>query len=299
MTDTTYCGFIAIVGRPNVGKSTLLNQLIGQKVSITARKPQTTRHRILGIHTENNIQSIYVDTPGLHKVQPRAINKLMNKAALHSLRDVDVIIFVLDSTHWTLEDDWVLEKIRLLEVPVILVVNKVDKIQDKALLLPEIEKYAEKFPFHLIMPLSAETGENVPELNAAVAKLLPESPFLFPEDQVTSSSDRFLVAEIIREKIIRLVGQEVPYALTVQIEEYKMKKSTLHIHAIIWVEREGQKAIIIGKNGMLLKQIGQQARIELEKMIETKVYLALWVKVKSGWSDDERALKSLGYYDAN
>lgn len=297
MNEQTYCGYVAIIGRPNVGKSTLINQLVGQKISITARKPQTTRHRILGIDTEGNTQAVYVDTPGFHADEPRAINRHMNHVAMATLKDVDLIVFVIDSTHWTKDDDWILEKIVKTKTPVILAINKVDKISDKGLLLPELEKYHKKMHFTDVIPISALKGDNVTALKQAVLQHLPESPFFFPDDQVTNVSNRFITAEIIREKIIRLVGQEVPYALTVQIEEFKKKDHVIHINAIIWVEREGQKAIIIGKQGSLLKKVGQQARKELEKMLENKVFLTLWVKVKEGWSDDDHALKNLGYHD--
>lgn len=295
--NETYCGYVAIIGRPNVGKSTLINQLVGQKISITARKPQTTRHRILGIDTEGNTQAVYVDTPGFHADEPRAINRHMNHVAMATVKDVDLIIFVIDSTHWTKDDDWILEKLIKTKTPVILAINKVDKITDKGLLLPEMEKYQQKMNFTDMIPISALKGDNLAALKQAVLQHLPEGPFFFPDDQVTDVSQRFIASEIIREKIIRLVGQEVPYALTVQIEEFKMKDKIFHINAIIWVEREGQKAIIIGKQGSLLKKVGQQTRKELEKMLENKVFLTLWVKIKEGWSDDDRALKNLGYYD--
>lgn len=289
------CGYVAIVGRPNVGKSTLLNHILGQKISITSRKPQTTRHRILGIKTEGDIQAIYVDTPGIHRQGEKALNRYMNRAATDSVKDVDVVVFVVDGLKWTDGDEWVLNKLSRVQEPVILVVNKVDQIEDKARLLPHLEALAQKREFAAIIPLSALKGQQLPALEEEVAKHLPAHAFHFDRDQVTDRSQRFIAAEIVREKIMRQMGQEIPYDLTVEIEQFAWEDNCWQIGALILVERPGQKAIVIGKAGSRLKKVGIDARTDLEKMLEQKVMLKLWVKVKSGWSDDERALRSLGY----
>lgn len=291
------CGYIAIVGRPNVGKSTLLNQLIGQKVSITSRKPQTTRHRIMGINTTERAQFVYVDTPGMHRAGKRAINRYMNRAAQSAMQDVDVIVFVVDGLAWTDEDQDVLDRLHEGTAPVILAVNKVDEIAQKETLLPHLEALAAKGKFAEIIPLSARKGVNTDVLERKIEELLPGSEPFFPADQVTDRSERFLAAELVREKLMRALGEEVPYALTVEIEQFKRKGKVQHIGAVIWVERDGQKAIVIGKEGQGLKNIGRQARIDMERAFDSKVFLELWVKVREGWSDDERALKSLGYTD--
>lgn len=295
--DNYRCGFVAIVGRPNVGKSTLLNHLLGQKLSITSRKPQTTRHKIVGIVTENNVQAIYVDTPGMHKREPRAINRLMNQAAQSALKDVDLILFVVDGLKWTPDDELVLEKLAKVDTPVILVVNKVDTLTDKAVLLPYLETLNQKRHFSEVIPLSALRGHNLSTLHDIVGRYLPYAPPMYAEDQITDRSQRFLAAEMIREKIMRQMGDEVPYDLMVQIEQFKIEGRLYRIDATILVERDGQKAIVIGEGGQKLKTIGQAARLDMEKLFDSKVMLTLWVKVKGGWSDDERALKSLGYGD--
>jgi GTP-binding protein Era len=291
------CGFAAIVGRPNVGKSTLLNRILGQKISITAHRPQTTRHRILGIKTGESAQIIYVDTPGMHLDGKRAINRYMNRAASGSIHDVDVVVFVVDGLRWTDEDDLVLEKLKTVSVPVVLVINKIDEIKVKEALLPHLQALSEKLNFHAVIPLSAQTGEAVGRLEETVRELLPVSEPFFPEDQVTDRSERFLAAELVREKLVRTLEQELPYATTVEIEKFSLENDVRHIHAVIWVEREGQKGIIIGKQGQQLKRIGEQARKDMERAFDGKVFLRLWVKVREGWSDDERALRSLGYQD--
>jgi len=298
MTDTTYCGFVAIVGRPNVGKSTLLNRLLGQKVSITSRKPQTTRHQILGIDTDGAYQTVYVDTPGLHIEEKRAINRLMNRAASSSLGDVEMVIFVVDGTRWTEDDQMVLGKLRWVKVPVILAVNKVDKIKDKAELLPHLQWLAEQYDFAEILPISAARGTNVDSLRQWARERLPAGPHYFPEEYITDRSERFLAAEIVREKLMRLMGEELPYSVTVEIEQFKVQPDgRLHINALILVERSGQKKMVIGNKGEKLKQVGRDARLDMERLFDAKVFLELWVKVKSGWADDERALRSLGYGD--
>jgi GTP-binding protein Era len=295
--DTGRCGYVAIVGRPNVGKSTLLNYLLGQKISITSRKPQTTRHQVLGIKTEGGNQIIFVDTPGLHREETRAINRYMNRAASSALRDVDVVVFVVDRTAWTDEDEMVLQQVQRAGLPTILVVNKVDLLADKGQLLPHLETLNAKAAFSAIIPLSALQQHNLAALEQEVLKHLPESVHFFPEEQVTDRSQRFLAAEIVREKIMRQLGDELPYAVTVEIEEFAQEGEVLHISAVILVERKGQKKILIGEGGARMRSIGADARRDMERLFDSKVMLRLWVKVKSGWSDDERALRSLGYDD--
>lgn len=288
------CGFAAIVGRPNVGKSTLMNRILGQKISITSRKPQTTRHRILGIKSSETCQAIYVDTPGMHSKGNKAMNRYLNQAATTALKDVDVVLFVVSGLKWTEEDETVLDRLKSSNAPVILVVNQIDRLQKESL-LPYLEHLSGLMKFHTIVPLSAKTGENVDNLEQEVEQLLPYSPPCFPDDQITDRSMRFIAAEIVREKLTRQLGQELPYELTVEIEAYETEHDMVTIHALIWVARPGQKAIVIGKGGLGLKKVGQQARQDLEKILEQKVLLKLWVKVKEGWSADERALRSLGY----
>lgn len=294
---TQRCGYVAIVGRPNVGKSTLLNHLLGQKISITSRKPQTTRHQVLGIKTEDDCQFIFVDTPGLHRAEPRAINRYMNRAASSAIRDVDVIVMVVDRTAWTEEDEMVLQRVVQAKVPTLLVVNKVDLLEDKTILLPQLQQLADKAPFATIIPLSALRGQNLDALEGEIRQRLPVSGHFFPEDQITDRSQRFMAAEIVREKIMRQLGDELPYAVTVEIEEFSQEAAILNISALILVERDGQKRILIGEGGSRLRSIGTDARRDMERLFDSKVMLRLWVKVKSGWSDDERALRSLGYDD--
>ncbi|WP_349572146.1 GTPase Era [Azotobacter salinestris] len=291
------CGYVAIVGRPNVGKSTLLNHILGQKLAITSRKPQTTRHNMLGIKTEGDVQAIYVDTPGLHKQNDKALNRYMNKTASAALKDVDVVIFMVDRTRWTDEDQLVLDRLQYVQGPLLIAVNKADRLEDKAELLPHLQWLAQQLPNAEIVPISALHGQNLDTLERLVAERLPESEHFFPEDQITDRSSRFLAAELVREKIMRQLGAELPYQVTVEIEDFKQEGRTLHIHALILVEREGQKKIIIGEKGERIKRIGQEARQDMEVLFDSKVMLNLWVKVKGGWSDDERALHSLGYRD--
>lgn len=291
------CGYVAIIGRPNVGKSTLLNRLLGQKISITAHKPQTTRHRILGIKTLPEAQIIYIDTPGIHLDGKKAMNKFMNRAASSTISDVDVIIFLVDGLKWKADDDFVFQQVQQSGVPVILVINKIDHVDDKERLLPHLQMLSEKMAFSQVLLISALKGDGVDELEKQVLAHLGESAAFFPEDQVTDRSERFLAAELVREKLMRTLGQELPYASTVEIEKFEVVNKVRRIAAVIWVERDGQKAIIIGKQGLQLKRIGEQARKDMENIFDGKVYLQLWVKVKHGWSDDERALQSLGYRD--
>ncbi|MGJ8691954.1 MAG: GTPase Era [Thalassotalea sp.] len=293
-----YCGLIAIVGRPNVGKSTLLNCLLGQKVSITSRKPQTTRHRILGILTEDNHQAVLVDTPGLHNEEKRAINRLMNRAASSSIVEVELILFLVEGTNWTPDDDLVLSKIKQSGAPCILVVNKSDNVADKEKLLPHLQNLASQYDFKAVVPISAKKGDNVDKIKALCLSSLPQSDFWFPEDYITDRSSRFMASEIMREKLIRFTGEELPYSTTVEIEQFKQdEKGILHINALVLVERNSQKRMIIGNKGEKLKTIGQEARRDMEALFEQKVFLETWVKVKQGWADDERALRSLGYGD--
>ena len=294
----TYCGFIAIVGRPNVGKSTLLNKILGQKISITSRKAQTTRHRIVGIQTEGAYQAIYVDTPGLHIEEKRAINRLMNRAASSAIGDVDLIIFVVEGTKWTEDDEMVLNKLRAAKAPVVLAINKVDNIKEKDELLPHITELSQKFDFAEILPISAQRGKNVHLLEKIVRQSLCEGVHHFPEEYVTDRSQRFMASEIIREKLMRFTGEELPYSVTVEIEQFKVnEKGIFIINGLILVEREGQKKMVIGAGGQKIKTIGMEARADMERLFDNKVHLELWVKVKSGWADDERALRSLGYMD--
>ncbi len=287
--------YVALVGRPNAGKSTLLNHLVGQKICITSRRPQTTRHRIHGIKTTETGQAIFVDTPGIHSEQKRAMNRYLNKTASSALAGVDVIVWVVDQWRWQEENELILAQLRSVTSPVILAVNKIDQCEDKSSLLPFLEDAAKRFDFAAIVPIAALKNTNLDRLEDIIMGLLPEGELIYPEDQVTDRSERFFAAEIIREKLIRSLGQEVPHALTVQIEQYKEEKGLIRIHAVIWVEREGQKVIVIGKNGEVLKKVGQRAREEMEKMFDGKIYLNLWVKVKKGWSDNETAMQSLGY----
>ncbi|MGC9008253.1 MAG: GTPase Era, partial [Halothiobacillaceae bacterium] len=292
---THRCGYVGIVGRPNAGKSTLLNTLIGQKISITAPKPQTTRHTIIGVKTLPEAQILYVDTPGLHKSTGRALSRVLNRTALGILEGVDVVVFLIEAMRWTDEDAEVLERLRQVKVPVILAINKVDLQADKAALLPFLQQMAARFDFAEIIPISARKGSNLARLEQAVVARLPEGPPAYDEDTLTTASSRFIAAEFVREQITRLAHAEVPYGVTVEIENYTVEPGLTRIDALIWVEREGQKAILIGKSGEMLKEIGRRARINLENLLGTKVFLRLWVKVKGGWSDDERALRALGY----
>ncbi len=291
------CGYVALIGRPNVGKSTLMNYVLGQKISITSHRPQTTRHRIIGIKTTDEAQFIYVDTPGIHDNEKKAMNRYMNRTAGASFKDVDVIVLLVDAMRWTDEDELVIKRLQNISTPVVLAVNKVDLVKKKEKLLPFIEKIKNKYEFKDIIPLSAMKGDNIEGFEKIILGYLPASEAFYDEDQITDRSSRFLAAEIIREKLTRNLTQELPYNLTVEIEKFSNDGKLLDIAAIIWVERDNQKAIIIGKKGNKLKDMGTKARIDMEKLFEQKVFLQLWVKVKSGWSDDERALNSLGYVD--
>ena len=297
--ENQHCGFIAIVGRPNVGKSTLLNKILGQKISITSRKPQTTRHRIMGVDTDGDYQAIYVDTPGLHIEEKRAINRLMNRAANSSLSDVNLVFFLVDGTHWTKDDEMVLTKLQKSNFPVVLCVNKVDNVQDRNEVMLHMMDMSKKMDFVDVVPISAKQGKNIDVLRKHVRDHLPKATHHFPEEYVTDRSQRFMASEIVREKLMRFTGEELPYSVTVEIERFDYNPETdgFHINALILVERSGQKKMVIGKGGEKIKTIGREARLDMEELFGRKVYLETWVKVKSGWADDERALRSLGYID--
>lgn len=292
MSTKTRCGTIAIVGRPNVGKSTLLNKLLQQKISITTRKPQTTRHTILGIKTTGDTQMVFIDTPGLHRNAQRALNRHMNRSASAALNDVSLIVWLVEASKWTHDDDLVLEKLQHVTAPVILVINKIDRVADKNELLPLLQKLNDKREFAELIPLSAKNGTQVEKLEEIITHYLPENAFYYDEEQVTDRSEKFLASEFIREKLFRYLGQELPYAINVIIDKFQLKSKILHIDAIIWVEREGQKSIVIGKDGELLKKVGMAARHDIEEMTGHKVFLRLWVKVKENWSDDEQMSSS-------
>jgi GTPase len=289
------CGFVALIGRPNVGKSTLMNHLLKQKISITSRKPQTTRHRILGINTTEAGQAIYMDTPGMHGGEKRALNRYLNRTAETTLLGVDVIVWLIDGFSWHDYDEVIFKKLEQAGLPVILAVNKVDRVQDKDKVLAFFAEAQQRFPFKHLIPISALKSINLDLLEQSVMQLLPESDLIYPEDQITDRPERFLAAEIVREKLTRRLGAELPYSLTVEIELYQEQPNITKIYAVIWVERVSQKNIVIGTNGEVLKKVGTDARLDIEKLIDKKVYLQLWVKVKKGWSDNERALQSLGF----
>lgn len=295
-TDTDLAsGFVALVGRPNVGKSTLLNAVLGQKVSIATRKPQTTRHRILGIHQRDDAQIVYVDTPGLHEGGRTAMNRYMNEAAGSALSDVDVVVFMLEAGRWTDADERVLQRLQTVRAPVVAVINKADRLHDKNRLLPEIEALAGRYDFAAVVPVSALKSDKLDALESALIEALPRGPALFPRDQITDRDERFMATELIREQLTLMLGDELPYASTVEIEAFEQEGQLRRIAAIIWVERVGQRRIVIGEGGEQAKRIGAAARLQMEHLLGGRVYLKLWVKVREGWSDDARLLKSLGY----
>lgn len=296
MIDSAFrCGTIAIVGRPNVGKSTLMNGLIGQKISITSPKPQTTRHRIHGILTLDEAQLVFVDTPGIHLNGGKALNRVMNRTASSALEGVDVVMMLVEAGRFTDEDARVAQLIANVKVPVVLVINKVDKIQPREKLLPYLAELGQKVAFTESLPISAYDKKHTQLVINTLIKHLPESEAMFDEDMVTDASSRFLAAEMVREKLMRRLEKEIPYGLTVEIEKYEVTPERVIIDALILVEREGQKRIVIGEGGGMLKQVGSEARQDLMRMLDSRVHLQLWVKVKDNWSDDERALASLGY----
>ena len=293
--DDYRCGLVAVIGRPNVGKSTFINAVIGRKVSIVTAKPQTTRHRILAVLTEAKQQIILVDTPGLHRKSAKAMNRLMNRTAANALADADLILFVSDATHWTSEDDDVVKRLKSCKAPVIALLNKIDKVHPREKLLDGLALMSARLDFAEIVPISALKDDNLEHLLAMIPTYLPESPPLFPEDMQTDRSDEFHVAEIIREKLTLMLHQEMPYGLTVQVERMVKEEKGIAINAVIWVERDSQKGIAVGKNGSVLKKVGRSARLEIAELLGQPVHLELWVKVKSNWADNATDLINLGY----
>ena len=290
-------GLVTLIGRPNVGKSTLINRLIGTKVSITSRRPQTTRHRILGIKTDATAQIVFVDTPGLLTKPLRGVDRYMSRITAGSIAGVDVVALVITADGWRDDDDAGLALVRNQTSPVILIINKVDQQKERTNLLPLIEHASKQMSFADIVPVSARTRSNFPELEQTIVRHLPVQPPIYPPDQLTDRSERFMAAELVREQVFNAYGQEVPYAATVQVEQFKRAKGKLRVEAVIWVEREGQKPILIGKQGARLKEVGTRARRALETFFGGSVYLGLWVKVREGWSDDAAALRRFGYED--
>ncbi len=289
------CGFVAVVGRPNVGKSTLINAILGSKVSIVTPKPQTTRHRILAIHTIGDCQIVFVDTPGLHRRAAKTMNRMMNRTAASALADADLILFVSEANRWTIEDQDVLGRLKDSQAPVIALLNKIDKVHPREELLSVLAKMSERYSFDEVIPISAKLKDNLDRLLELIPNYLPESPALFPAEMITDRSESFHFAEIIREKLTLLLRQEVPYGLTVQIEQFKKEPEAVSINAVIWVERDSQKGIVVGKGGIVLKKVGRQARLELKERLGVPVHLELWVKVKDNWADNEKDLLRLGY----
>jgi GTPase len=288
------CGKVAIVGRPNVGKSTLMNHLIGVKLAITSRKPQTTRHRIAGVVTTDDTQYIFLDTPGFQESHRNALNRVLNRTVAQTAEEADVVVFVVEGLLFTEKDEAVLKQLPA-DRPVILAVNKIDRIEDKSRLLPHLEVLQKKHPFAEIVPLSAKQQHNLDALKTVLRRFLPEQPAMYAADDFTDRSERFLVAEFIREKVFRYVGDELPYSASVVIEQYQEEGRLRRIHAAIVVEKTSQRAILIGKGGEKLKQIGTEARLDLEKLLGGKIYLELWVRVKKGWADDDRLIRQYGY----
>lgn len=296
MTDTAHrCGFIAVVGRPNVGKSTLINRILGDKVSIVTPKPQTTRHRILGVCTQADFQAIYVDTPGIHRQANKAMNRLMNRTAANALIDADLILFVTDASRWTDEDQDVLERLAANATPVIALLNKIDKVHPRDALLKVLAEMAARRDFADVIPVSALKGDNVDRLMKVVVPYLPESVPLFPAEMITDRDENFRVAEVVREKLTLALRQEIPYGLTVQTERLERDEKGIVINAVIWVERDSQKGIVVGKGGSLLKKVGREARLDLKAHFGVSVHLELWVKVKDNWADNEKDLQNLGF----
>jgi GTPase len=288
-------GFVAVVGRPNVGKSTLVNALIGRKISIVTPKPQTTRHRILGVHTSEQAQIIFVDTPGLHRDAGKAMNRLMNRAAVNALQDSDLVLFMCEANRWSEDDQNALERTRGASAPMIALLNKIDKVHPKEELLGRIAAISAKADFAEVIPVSAKLNDNLDRLLAVIPPFLPESPPLFPADMITDRSETFQVAELVREQLTLSLRQEIPYGLTVQIEQYRKTGEKLEVHAVIWVERESQKGIVVGKGGAVLKKIGRSVRLELKERLGVPVHIELWVKIKENWADSEEQLQRLGY----
>ena len=289
------CGTATIVGRPNVGKSTLLNRIVGQKVSITASKPQTTRHRICGVASRRDEQIVFVDTPGIHRDRHSAMSRYLNRTARAATDGVDVVIFMVEAPRWTEEDEDVERGLRATRAPVILVPNKIDRLADRTVLLPYLERFGSRSEFAEVIPVSARRAENFDALLDQVRRRLPCAPAMFPTDSITDRSERFLAGELVREKLTRKLDRELPYQLTVEIERFRNEKRVLHIGAVVWVERASQKGIVIGKGGRVLKAVGAEARANMETLFGQRVHLELWVKARAGWANDERVLASLGY----
>ena len=297
MSGAYRSGLVTLIGRPNVGKSTLLNSLVGEKVSIVSRRPQTTRHRILGIKTTDDVQIVYVDTPGLHAPEGRRLNRYLSRLARGSVEGVDCVVLMIAAEGWHPDDEPVLELARQVSIPVVLVINKIDRLEDRKAVLPLIEESMQRMRFADIVPLSARSGENVGALETVLLPKLPEQPPIYPIEQRTDKSERFQAGELVREQLYGLYGQEVPHTAAVEVTRFKRSKGRIDIEATIWAEKEGQKAILIGSRGERLKQVGMRARQALEKRHGVKVNLQLWVKVRKGWSDDARALQRLGYHE--
>ncbi|MDH3987865.1 MAG: GTPase Era [Gammaproteobacteria bacterium] len=289
------CGFIAVVGRPNVGKSTLINTILGSKVSIVTPKPQTTRHRILGVDSHDDYQAIYIDTPGIHRQANKAMNRLMNRTAANALIDADLVLFMTEANRWTPEDEDVLKRLESVKAPVVALLNKIDRVHPKEILLAALATMSERRKFAEVIPISARRRDGLAALDELVPGYLPESEPLFPEDMVTDRSKDFRAAEVVREKLTLALRQEIPYGLTVQIERFETDENGVAIHAVIWVEKDSQKGIVVGKGGGLLKKIGRAARLELKDEYGVPVHLEMWVKVKDNWADSERDLLRLGY----
>ena len=288
-------GFVTVVGRPNVGKSTLINRILGRKLSITSNRPQTTRHRILGIATSAASQIVFVDTPGMHTGHTRALNRYMNRVASRALTGVDLAVMVVEASGWMPDDDHVIERIAAERVPVALVLNKIDRIKRREAMLPMLADASGRYEFAAMVPVCARTGENLDRLRSVVEMRMPAAPPMFPEEQLTDRSDAFLVAEIVREKLIRRLGQELPHRLTVEVERFARQERHTLVNVLVWVERKQHKAIVIGKGGERLKDAGSAARLDVGRLLGRPVHLEIWVKVREGWSDDERALRGLGF----
>jgi GTP-binding protein Era len=294
---TQRCGYVAVVGKPNVGKSTLMNSSLGMRLSITTHKPQTTRHRILGVKTRGDSQFVFLDTPGFHLGEDKAINRYMNKAAVSAIHDVDVVLFVIQAMRWTKEEEALLLRLQTADVPVIAVINKADLLADKTELLPFLAEVGQKHDFAQIIPVSAKTNKGVSQLEDLIRSFLPEQPHIFDEDDYTDKNMRFLASERIREQLFYVMNEEIPYSLTVEIEQFETTEERHSIGAVIWVERSTQKGIVIGKGGAVLKEVGTRARKSMSHLFGKRVHLELWVRVKEGWSDNDKALHSLGYGD--
>jgi GTP-binding protein Era len=289
------CGFVAVIGRPNVGKSTLINAIVGSKVSIVTPKPQTTRHRIVAVHTQEKSQILFIDTPGLHHNAAKAMNRMMNRTATSALGDADLVLFLCEANRWTREDEAALKRVVDCGVPTVAVLNKIDKVHPREVLLQTIAEMSDRADFREVVPLSAKNGDNMDRLLSLIPEFLPLSVPLFPEDMRTDRSEHFHTTELIREKLMLSLRQEVPYGLTVQIERYEKEAEGVAINAIIWVERDSQKGIVVGKGGKHLKKVGREARLELKKKLGVPVHLELWVKVKDNWADSDKELQRLGY----